>query len=221
MDEPYCSFSSVSLCTSRLSSLHALPFLHACFTFSAHLLTLTAASARFVVPKGQIRVTTTVDLSKANSPYHVKSVVVAPVSSLPLKTPEAIQRLKLLAGPRWSPGFPGRRELGPDAAGVHGEAHAADKNGKEGYVKIAEERFPAARMNRKSASDMLERLVEAANDPKSALPADAPVDMRHLFARQSKKKGRNGQTSWARSEAMKRRPEVVGGVRGFPKEWLA
>lgn len=35
--------------------------------------------------------------------------------------------------------------------------------GREGWVKISEERFRNPRMNRKSASDMLERLVEAAN----------------------------------------------------------
>lgn len=53
------------------------------------------------------------------------------------------------------------------------------------------------------------------------MPADAPVDTRHLLARQRKKKQRTGLNNWARVEALKRRPEVVGGVRGFPKEWLA
>lgn len=55
-------------------------------------------------------------------------------------------------------------------------------------------------------------------DPKSPIAADTPVDMRHLQARQRKK---GGATMWARREALARRDEVVGGVRGFPKEWLA
>lgn len=172
------------------------------------------------MPKGQLRVTTIIDLSVPNSEYNNKNVLVAPVSSLPLKTPEAINRFKVLAGPRWTPGFPGRGELGPNAGGKYAEIHAADANGVNGYVKISEERFPQRRMNRKSASDMLERLVDAANDAKSPLPADTPVDMRHLLARQAKKRNR-GQNVWARAEAMRRRPEVIGGVRGFPKEWLA
>ena len=35
--------------------------------------------------------------------------------------------------------------------------------GREGWIKISEERFKNPRMNRKSSSDILERLVEAAN----------------------------------------------------------
>jgi len=45
--------------------------------------------------------------------------------------------------------------------------------------------------------------------------------MRHLLARQRKKKQRAGNHFYLRSEALKKRPEIVGGVRGFPKEWLA
>jgi hypothetical protein len=45
--------------------------------------------------------------------------------------------------------------------------------------------------------------------------------MRHLLARQRKKKQRSAQHVWARAEAMKKRPDVVGGVRGFPKQWLS
>ncbi|KAL1412630.1 37S ribosomal protein S24, mitochondrial [Vanrija albida] len=180
---------------------------------------LLAQARKFRKPKGTIRVTSTVDLSDPDSPYHQKAVLVAPVSALPLKTPEAIHRLKLLAGPRWSPGQPGRAELGPNAAGALAPG-AEDKLGKDGWVKIAEERLPLGRMNRKSVSDMLDKLVEAANDPKSPLPANTPLDPRHLLARQRKKRQRAGQHVFARAEALKRRPEVVGGVRGFPKEWL-
>ena len=99
--------------------------------------------------------TTTIDLSEPDSPRHAKQVLLAPVGGLPLKGPEALHRLKLLAGPRWTPGRPGR-----DEADVGNEKY--DEH-KEGWIKISEERFQSARMNRKSASDMLERLVEAAN----------------------------------------------------------
>jgi len=92
--------------------------------------------------------------------------------------------------------------------------------GKEGWVKISEDRFADARMNRKSASDMLDRLVEAATDPNSPLSADLPLDTRHVIARQRKKQKRLGNGSLIRYEAMKARPEVVGGIQGFPLEWL-
>lgn len=85
------------------------------------------------------------------------------MSSLPLKNADAIQRFKVLAGPRWTPGKPGRGELGTKAPLKLAKEAEEDKLGKEGYVKISEDRYPEARMNRKSVSDMLERLVEAAN----------------------------------------------------------
>lgn len=75
--------------------------------------------------------------------------------------PDAIHRLKLLAGTRWTPGRPGRMET--ETEGNEGY-NAGDKQiGREGWVKISEARFQEPKMNRKSASDMLERLVEAAN----------------------------------------------------------
>jgi small subunit ribosomal protein S35 len=61
-----------------------------------------------------------------------------------------------LAGPRWTPGPPGRQELESDAT-------SANDEGKEGWIKIAEERFKEGVTNRRSAGEMLERLVEAAN----------------------------------------------------------
>lgn len=150
----------------------------------------------------------TVDLSDPDSALQQKSVLIAPVSALPLEGADALQRLKVLAGPRWTPGFPGRHE-GAEGEGI----------GKDGYVKISEETYATMRMNRKSASDMLERLVAAANDKNSALPADTPVDMRHLIARDRKRK--NGtRDRGATLEALRRNPHTVGGVRGFPVDWL-
>lgn len=134
---------------------------------NARPLRLTAAdipaqARKFHEPKGKIRVTSTVDLADPDSPYHQKRVLVAPVSALPLKNADAIHRFKLLAGPRWSPGRPGRAELGKDAAGAY-NLEAEDKLSKDGWLKIAEERLPLGRQNRKSVSDILDKLVEAAN----------------------------------------------------------
>jgi len=57
-------------------------------------------------------------------------------------------------------------------------------------------------------------------DAQSPLSAEIPLDMRHLLARQRKHKHRQGKNVWQRVEAMKARPDV-GGVRGFPVEWLS
>lgn len=115
----------------------------------------TIAQARpYTTPPSSkfIRIRSSVDLSYSESPAHRKSVLIAPIASLPLKGSEATQRIKLLAGPRWTPGHPGKGE------------HATEgSEGKEGWIKIAEERFPDARTNRWSVGQMLEKLVEAAN----------------------------------------------------------
>lgn len=153
--------------------------------------------------------TRTIDLSDPESPLQQKAVLLTPVSALPLEGADALQRFKLLAGPRWTPGMPGRLEAEP----VGGA-------GKDGYFKLSEETYETVRMNRKSASDMLERLVAAANDKNSPLPADTPVDTRHIVARTAKRRGgtRNdgGRAAW-----LKRNPHTVGGVKGFPIEWLS
>lgn len=172
-------------------------------------LTPPAQAKKFQPPKGQIRVTRTVDLSDPDSPLQQKAVVIAPVSSLPLEGSDALQRLKVLAGPRWTPGWPGRHE---------GETPSSEL-GKDGFVKISEETYATMRMNRKSASDMLERLVQAANDKNSPLPADTPQDPRYMLMRARKRKG-GARNQGARLEALKRNPIPVGGVRGFPLEWL-
>jgi hypothetical protein len=117
------------------------------------LLTQPSAQRKpFQPPTAPLRITSTIDLSNPSSPHHVKRVLVAPVSALPLEGSDAVHRLKLLAGPRWTPGKPGQSE-----------GSAEQGEGKDGWVKIAEERFPDGRMNRKSVSDMLQRLVQAAN----------------------------------------------------------
>ncbi|ODN99624.1 hypothetical protein L198_03468 [Cryptococcus wingfieldii CBS 7118] len=169
-----------------------------------------ANKTKFTPPTSPIRMTTTIDLSKPDSRFHTKCALTVPVSSLPLKSPEAIHRFKLLAGPRWSPGRPGREEF------IQNE----DTLGKEGWFKISEERFESSVQNKKSASLTLQKLVEAASDPNSPLPSDIPLDTRHLLARHQKKRSRQNVFTWASGQTFLPRQTSVGGVRGFPIEWL-
>lgn len=96
---------------------------------------------------------------------------------------------------------------------------ASEGAGAEGYVKISEETYATMRMNRKSASDMLERLVEAANDENSPLPKDVQEDPRYMLMRAKKRNG-GARDRGVTIEALKRNPHRVGGVKGFPIEWL-
>ncbi|KAI9637110.1 mitochondrial ribosomal subunit protein-domain-containing protein [Dioszegia hungarica] len=168
---------------------------------------LQAQRKPFTPPSAPIRISQTIDLSNPQSLVHRKRVLLAPVAKLPLSGPEAIHRFKLLAGPRWTIGRPGRMEVTEE-----------DGEGKEGWIKISEEKFPDGLMNRKSAGDMLERLLAAANDANSPLPADTPLDPRPLLARQRKRADRSALRQAQRSGSG--RVESVGNVPGFPKEWL-
>lgn len=118
------------------------------------LTTSSAQAKKFKAPsaKQSIRIRSTIDLSYPISSAHRKSVLVAPIDSLPLKSKDARQRIKLLAGPRWTPGYPGKHESA---------AHQGGSN--DGWIKISEERFPDARTNRWNVGQTLEKLVEAAN----------------------------------------------------------
>lgn len=125
----------------------------------------TAQRKTFSPPKGSIRFTQIIDLSEPTSPIHNKRVLIAPVSTLPLADADAIQRIKLLAGPRWSPvpfnsGSDSKLTLNAEAGHGAGAPHAQSK---DGWIKISEERFEDGAMNRKSASDVLDKLIEAAN----------------------------------------------------------
>ncbi|WVR08677.1 hypothetical protein IAU60_005735 [Kwoniella sp. DSM 27419] len=172
-----------------------------------------ANKTTFTPPTASIRLTSTIDLSSPSSKFHTKAVLLVPVASLNLPSPEAVHRIKLLAGPRWTPGRPGREEFLS-----HGQDN--DAEGKEGWIKIAEERFSNAQQNRSEVSAALDRLVEAAKDPNSPLSADIPLDTRHLLARHRKKRSRQNPFSWSPSAEFMARQEVVGGVKGFPLEWV-
>lgn len=81
----------------------------------------------------------------------IKRVVVVAVDHLPLRTPQAIHKFKLLAGPRWTPNPP------TDAGVAKGEPWG------NGYIKISCEDLPRPEMNLKWASDTLDKLVAEAN----------------------------------------------------------
>ena len=83
-----------------------------------------------------------------------KRVIVVAVSKLPLHSPQAIHKLKLLAGPRWS-------DRPPRDAGIGLEE---DKRvGEHGYIKISCEDFPKPAMNLKWGSDILDNMLKEAN----------------------------------------------------------
>jgi hypothetical protein len=86
-------------------------------------------------------------------PAAAKRVIVVPVARLPLRDADAIHKFKLLAGARWSEQPP--RDTG---VGVNEDC------GEHGYVKISTESFPEPAMNLKWGSDVLDRLIEEAND---------------------------------------------------------
>ena len=115
--------------------------------------------------------TQTVDLVWRHHDINKRRTALFPVAGLPLSGPEAIHRAKIIAGPRWTPGQPGLQEL--EEQGNKGFNAGPEDIGREGWIKIAEHRFPSGRMNRKSISDIIDRLVEAANVRRAhALPVD-------------------------------------------------
>ncbi len=97
-----------------------------------------------------------------------KAVLVAPVSHLPLKSPAAIHKFKLLAGPRWTTDAP--RDAGLSTEEVRelsvkkGKGRAKDGEGdRHGFIKISHEGLPVTSMNAKWCSDTLDKLIEEAN----------------------------------------------------------
>ena len=84
-------------------------------------------------------------------PVVTKRIIVVPVDQLPLNGEQAIHKIKLLAGPRWTPNP-------PTDAGV-----GLNEEWKNGFIKISCESFPRPSMNLSWASDALDKLVEVAN----------------------------------------------------------
>ena len=116
----------------------------------------------FIPPKKPLRLSRLIDLAFPNDPKTQKRRLSVPVSTLPLQSPDAVHRLKLLAGSRWTPGRLETNQLEFDE-GNQGYNGGAKDIGKDGWLSLTCHKFEEARMNRKFLSDTLERLVEAAN----------------------------------------------------------
>jgi small subunit ribosomal protein S35 len=155
-------------------------------------------------------------VGEENHPVTPKRVIVAPLSKLPLVSPAAIHKFKLLAGARWT--------IEPPKDGGFSDAEKSDKHG---FIKISCEDFPKAAMNLKWASDALDRLITEANDVSSTTTrfttchsnyfqtadsfADIPLDTSHIDAR-ARKSGKGDVYSG--------RAGLRPSLRDFPKEWL-
>ncbi|KAJ6519731.1 mitochondrial ribosomal subunit protein-domain-containing protein [Mycena sanguinolenta] len=138
------------------------------------------------------------DYGGEEHPATAKRVVVAAVDDLPLKNKDAIHRIKILAGPRWTPNPP-----------TDGGISGLDE-WKNGFIKISCEDLPEPAMNLKWASDTMDRLVAHANNPKHDLK-DVPVDLRHVYAKA--RKAKKGEHTRSRVFA---RPSILD----FPLEWI-
>ncbi|EIN14127.1 hypothetical protein PUNSTDRAFT_58341 [Punctularia strigosozonata HHB-11173 SS5] len=161
---------------------------------------LVAFRKPFVPPSNRAPIVVrSVDYGEDAHPGKAKRVLVVPLSRLALRNEHAIHKAKLIAGVRWSPEPPRDSGIGDSEEGR-----------EQGYIKIACEDFPEAEMNLKWASDVLDRLVEEANNEPEAV-ADIPQDTRHLDMKLRKaKKGEH------RVGPIRSRPSL----RDFPNEWL-
>ncbi|KDQ13673.1 hypothetical protein BOTBODRAFT_33377 [Botryobasidium botryosum FD-172 SS1] len=132
-------------------------------------------------------------------PAAQKGCLVVALSQLPLSSPAAIHKFKLLAATRWSARTPSDSGLSEN-----------EKEDPQGYFKITCENFPQPSQNLKWCSDVLDRMIAEANDPSADSYADIPQDTRHLDARDRKK--RKGLHVRGRPT----RPTLAD----FPQDWL-
>ncbi|KII93876.1 hypothetical protein PLICRDRAFT_100500 [Plicaturopsis crispa FD-325 SS-3] len=132
-------------------------------------------------------------------PASAKRTIVVPVANLPLRDKDAIHKLKLLAGVRWTPDPPKNAGIGRDEAAR-----------EHGYVHISCEHFSKPAQNIKWASDALDRLISHANDTTDKFK-NVPLDTRHLDAKT--RKARKGDHAYGG-------PRTRPSIRDFPKEWL-
>ncbi|KAG8909568.1 hypothetical protein FRC02_007720 [Tulasnella sp. 418] len=136
-------------------------------------------------------------------PVERKAVLVIPISALPLASPAAVHKFKLIAGPRWSLDCPKDAGFGGDEA---------EKLGKEGFIKISCEDADKWAVNLRWCSNVLDKMVTEANKTKGTQSfEDVPLDTRHMEARA--KKHRKG------AHHTKRAPRTPT-IKDFPKEWL-
>lgn len=89
-------------------------------------------------------------------PVEKKRCITVAVDNLPLTSPQAVHRARLIAGTRWSPDP-------PKNSGI-----SIKDDWGSGYIKVACEDFPEPAMNFKWASDRIDEIVAAANVSYSA-----------------------------------------------------
>ncbi|KAJ7786219.1 mitochondrial ribosomal subunit protein-domain-containing protein [Mycena metata] len=159
---------------------------------------LVAYRKPFISPTDKPLVVRSINYAGEEHPATVKRAIVVAVDDLPLKDKDAIHRIKVLAGPRWTPNPP-----------TDGGINGLDE-WKNGYIKIACDDFPKPAMNLKWASDTMDRLVAHANNPNHNLK-DVPVDLRHVYAKA--RKAKKGEHTRSRVLA---RPSILD----FPLEWI-
>ncbi|TFK77184.1 hypothetical protein BDN72DRAFT_807716, partial [Pluteus cervinus] len=138
------------------------------------------------------------DYAGEEHPATIKRAVVVAVDQLPLRDEDAIHKIKLLAGPRWTPNPPAD-------AGVNGL-----ETWGNGYIKISCEDFPQPSMNLKWASDTLDTLLAEANNTRDRF-RDVPLDERHVDSKAQKAK---------RGDHIRGRTHNRVSILDFPKEWL-
>lgn len=169
----------------------------------------------FVPTSGTPLVVRSLDYAGEDHPVTAKRVIVVSVDQLPLGDAKAVHKIKLLAGPRWTPNPPAD-------SGVSGL-----EVWKNGFIKISCEDFPKPAMNLKWASDTLDRLISEANVSGCEHPSlqsrlystqnsrntfhTVPLDLRHVYSKT--RKAKKGDHLRAR---IFERPSILD----FPKEWL-
>ncbi|KAJ7225602.1 mitochondrial ribosomal subunit protein-domain-containing protein [Mycena pura] len=196
LDAPYHDDDTVA--AGHLMLQHQRQVLYYLRLIEHEMPKLVAYRKPFIPPPDAPLVVRSFDYGGEEHPATAKRAIVAAVNSLPLMDKDAIHRIKVLAGPRWTP-HP------PADGGISGL-----EEWKDGYIKIACEDFPQPAMNLKWASDTVDRLVAHANNPKLDLK-NVPVDLRHVYAKARKaKKGEH-----RRSRALSR-PSILD----FPLEWI-
>lgn len=116
-----------------------------------------------------------IDYAGEPRPVTVKRVIVVNVDDLPLRDEVAIHRIKVLAGPRWTPSPPADSGVSELTVWNHG------------FVKISCEDFPKPAMNLKWATDTLDRLIAEANVCWVSIPVGATLIPQHRNRRTSLK----------------------------------
>ncbi|KIK70891.1 hypothetical protein GYMLUDRAFT_149915 [Collybiopsis luxurians FD-317 M1] len=159
---------------------------------------LVAYRKPFTEPENSPLIVRSLEYGGEDHPATSKRVVVVALDDLPLRNDQAVHKLKLLAGPRWS-------LRPPSNSGV-----SDVKPWGNGFVKISCEQFLHPAQNLKWISDTLDRLIGEANSKNDTFQ-DVPQDVRHVYSAARKRK---------LGEHLRGRVHARPTIRDFPKQWL-